>query len=409
MSAQRQPKSSHRPHLARRRHRRNGRDTAVASPLASSGLSWITPPRTSFDLQALRREVEPCLLIPHRELRRGFSAWFLHMLEMGLLTGTELAPLISGEHGLATWGTLCRTTHQRLADQLNALIHAHDTKASAPCASSLTMSLKFDEQVVLLLTLGGYCEFDVDSLHHQPSEIAAWAYTTLELIGTCLAPCLTPAVMWDGDELGWSREEHREEYARLCAAGVLKDLSAAAELVRKGNFETFSTHEPDLAQQLDLAREMFEGRPSWMRTDTDQPITRAHQLRQSARRYHAHAPAHPWVHFVEVACEALCQRFADDEQFTKERALRNKAIQPIEDNETNLSGGLWVTSGAEPETYNAQDFFECMSNAGEFPTMRIGLVGLPTAVLKGILHDMAIGIGLLFRAHTTDEHITHRV
>lgn len=405
MSAQPQTMPRHRRHPSRRRHGRRGRDAAVAPPMASPSLSWITPPRLRCDLAALTRQLEPRLLAPHPELRRGFSAWFLHMLELGLLTPKELTPITSAEYGISTWETLYRTSQQRLATELNDRIHAYDTLGCEPCASSVTMSLQFRDDVALLLTLEGYCEFEVDSLHRQSPQIAEWAYTTLELISICLSPCLTPSIMWDGDELGWVQEERREEYRQLVEIGGLKNVGAAAELVRTGNFQTFSDDEEKLAEELDRAHEMFEGRPVWMRSFSGKPITSAQELRASARRYHTKAPLHPWVQFVHDACDVLCQRFEDDGQFSQEQAIRQRAIQPCEDNEAFLSSGLWVFSGSPPEVSIAEDFYECMNNAGESPVLRIGLVGLPSMALRRILHDLAQGIGLLFRAHTINEYV----
>jgi hypothetical protein len=364
----------------------------------------MTPPRLTCDLSALATQLQANLFQLRTDMRRAFSVWFLRMLEWGFLTEGELEGITSGQVPAPLWHTVFRTSLTRLTDRLNALVRERAQGAEQEYAASLIVGIDPGPDPVLTLSLGGYCVFRVHSLHRMPAPIPEWGNDTLELISACLVPCLLPAGMWDGSEMGWLPEDRREEYEQLRDAGGLANLPAAAALVRRGEFGYFSDNEADLAAQLEEAREMYDGRPAWMESFSGDPVKRARELRDATGEYRRHQP-HPWVEFVHAVSTELCTRFTSSAARDEHDRATRACIRECQDSEVPLSCGLWVDSGSHPEQTNAEVFFESMGNAGERPFTRLALADHASSRLWRILQDKAQGLGWLLRASAIDDQL----
>jgi hypothetical protein len=378
--------------------------------MAAARLSWLTPPTLACDLVQLGVQLQGSLLSFQGPMRQRLGVWFRHMLALGFVTEDELIATLGGAQPLTGIAALSRTSCSRWIEALNALLREHACGQSEDYENCLDVTTNLwsagdASEPILTLGLSGYLGFSVNSLHSEAPELAAAVYEGLELVSCCLLPCMMPAGMWDGSDIGWLGEELREEYTRLCMAGARENLQAGVELIETGEFVHFSATAAELAAQLESAHEQFDGRPAWMRPLTGaRCIEQVRGLRETVERLRATHGEHPWWRYVNDVCTVLLARFPSECTLSEYRASLQRARLDCDENEVPLYLGLWVDSGSEYEQQNAQALFQGMGENSEFPTQHYALSALVPARLRQILDNTAIALGLMLRAHATNQH-----
>lgn len=379
------------------------RSTATpAADVVTTALSWATPPR----LDRAAYEHTYAQLVETRlsfdaSTRQALGAWFLHMIEFGFTSLAKVAHAMDQAQPFYALHQLLRDTCHRLADHLNRLAQQHAHGYGDDFRSGLQVSMGMDadqREPCILLKLSGYYCFEVDTLHRLPPALAALAYESLELISRCLMTCLTPHDMWDGD-FGGSNEDLREEYDALCAAGGTDDLPALAKIVQQRGLCYFSSDESALADEMEAAREMFEGRPEWMREATRRrPIARVRQLQAAMKAYVDSHGSHPWSTYAEEVCATLLSCFVSDRALTLHQRRVAATCLDQHDLEVPICVGLWINSGCACERRSTHGRYQIMAETGEEWVDRYALDAVASAHLRQILDHTAIGIGLLLRA-----------
>jgi hypothetical protein len=237
------------------------------------------------------------------------------MIDLGFVSLAQVAHAMDQAHPFYALHQLLVGTCRRLSDHLNRLVHqhAHGYGDDFSAGFDVSMGMTNEERdPCISLRLTGYYSFNVSTLHHLAPGLAALAYQSLELISRCLVACLTPHDMWDGDLAG-SNEDLREEYDALCALGGTADLPALIEVIQQGRFYHFSSDESALVDELEVAREMFEGRPKWMReAPRHRPIACVRQLQAATKAYVRSHGAHPWSIYAEEVCATVLACFASE-------------------------------------------------------------------------------------------------
>lgn len=381
--------------------------------MAPTALSWMTPPRLACDLVALGKQLRHDGLEAAQRARLG--VWFGHMLALGFVSETELSEALQPNQCLPRLIELYGKSCARWVHALNRLVCEHACGPADEYEKSLDVSLDLwypheSRDLILTLTFTGYCLFSISSLHSEPPALAALVYEALELIAGCLVPCLMPAIMWDGSEIGWQSEEYEDEYRRLCKAGALEDLEAGLKLIRSEPFEHFTELPLELAPQLEAARLQFDGHPDWMRIPECMDMVRsARRLQTAAESYQSTHGHHRWAAYVKDVCTVFRARFPTDPALKRYQEVLKSAYLSCDDNEAPLAYGLWVSSGSDVEVDNAERLFQSMGESGEEPTRHFPLSALASERLGQILDNTAIGLGLLLRAHAINHQILERV
>lgn len=382
---------------ADRRHARPAASAAVAVP----ALAWSTPPRLVpaawTRTQAQLAEQRACYSAP---ARRAMACWLQHMIALGVVKASHAARALSHREPFGALNRLYTASCTRLAERLNRLVtrHADGYGDDFRPALQIALSPGEDEEPSALLALDGYYEFPVDTLHRVPAPLATMVYEALSLAGQCFCECLMPGELWDGSFSG-ANEDYHDEYRALCQLGGADNLAAVNQALKENDFYHFTLDDGSIAEQLDYARTMFEGRPVWMSpVERATPLARARALRRRARRYAHTQGAHPWAHYVEYVCRQIHAHCGEDRTATRIRRCLRAALLEPQDNDVPLCFGLWVNSGSTCEHRNAESFFENMSQAGETPTERYALTRLASQRLGVMLDHLAVGIGLLMRA-----------
>ncbi|MFL6600801.1 MAG: hypothetical protein ACJ8R9_05665 [Steroidobacteraceae bacterium] len=378
--------------------------------MAAARLSWLTPPTLACDLVGLGVKLRESLLLSQGPMRQRIGVWFRHMLALGFVSEEELIATLGGVRPLTGLLSLSTTSCSRWIESLNALLREQACGQSEDYENCLEVTTNLwsagdESEAVLTLGLSGYLGFSVDSLHREPPELAAAVYEGLELVSCCLLPCMMPAGMWDGSDIGWLGEELREEYTRLCMAGARENLQAGIKLIETGEFVHFSATPGALAAELESAHEQFDGRPAWMRPlEGTRRIEQVRGLQETVERLRARHGEHPWWRYVNDVCTVLLARFPRECTLSDYRVSLKRAGLECDENEVPLYLGLWMDSGSEYERQNAQALFQGMGENSEFPTQHYALSTLAPTCLQQILDNTAIALGLMLRAHATNKH-----
>lgn len=377
-------------------------------------MSLMTPPVLDCDLDALHRQLRQARGALRPPLRARLGQWFSHMLALNFVSPAELAHALDASETTTRIVKLYRTTCARFTDHLNALILTHGTRPNEPYIECVQLSCNpwtetgdEDHPYVLAVSLDGYLQFGVDTLHRLPTDFAEVAYEALEWIDCALLPCLMPFGSWDGAEVGWRAEDMREEYRSLVEAGALTgNLESAMKVAETDGFAYFGGEPADFSAQIARAQEMYDQRPSWMQDRSPSDMARRVAV---LKKRAAQAPDTPecraWRAFVEYTCAVLCARFKSQRALSDYTAERHQHLVDADEGDVPLYLGLWVDSGSEAEQYNCEEVFEAMSNAGERPVELYDLNSIPSALLRQVLDNMAIGVGLLIRAAEVNDQL----
>lgn len=380
-------------------------NTERALPVVDrSPVSLSAPPRlTPKSTEHVRQELNEARAAFSPHTRRSIAWWFIHMVEFGLVNDAEIARAMSSRHPYSRLQKLYLKTCNRLAAHLNQVVEQHSAGYSKG-AAALEVSLAPANQYAppsLVKFLGGYYQFDVSTLHRLPAPIAGLVYEALNLVSECFVHCLLPHEVWTSEYSGLV-EDMRHEYEQLTTLAN-GDLDACVKLAGEKDFYHFSADVNALREQLALAREMFDGRPEWMRLDHARtPLARARILRERAQAVYAGNCA-VWIAYVEHVASAVVARYRRDADLKRFRKRLAKSCIDHEELEVPLCYALWVDSGSAAERYNAECLYDGMSQGGEEAVDRIALDDVASRDLLRMLEDSAIGLGLLLRAEWANE------
>jgi hypothetical protein len=325
--------------------------------------------------------------------------WFQHMIGMGFLSRLTLARAFASRDPFFALERLYAITANRLAGHLESQVRRYTCDRSLQGSPAVEVSLEDqgDGEPYLVVKFSQYYRFDVSSLHHVPRRLAACVHESFELIARALLPCMVPGTMWR-DEMNYCGEEVQEEYRQVRVLQA-RDPAALQRALAKGEFNFFNSDPESLEEELTHMHAQLFCQPPWMRSGKDpDPVRRARQLSQAAHQYEIEFGVHPWSQYVREVSSVLLKFHPTSHAFEHHRIGHSRCLGELQEFEADLAFGVWVNSATPTESRHADNIFELMGSASEYPCARYRLRRLATPRLLGTLNALANGFGLLYRA-----------